>query len=66
MRHPHGDGMTPAEQNKAYLYRSKVDRLEGQVEALIEATQSQAKKIEKLEKEIGNFRGLKGLASSLR
>lgn len=41
--------MTPAEKNVAYSYRSKVDRLIGQVEALIEAGRRDAKKIEVLE-----------------
>lgn len=46
---PFGDGMTPAERNVAWNYRSKVDRLIGQVEALIESGRRDAKKIEALE-----------------
>lgn len=41
--------MTPAERNVAWNYRSKVDRLIGQVEALIESGRRDAKKIEALE-----------------
>ena len=57
-----GDGMTPAEKNLAYSYRSKVDRLEGQVQALIEAGRRDAMKIEKLE---GKQRRLDELRANL-
>jgi hypothetical protein len=43
--------MTPAEKNVAYNYRSKVDRLEGQVEALLQTVYDHARKIEQLEDE---------------
>jgi hypothetical protein len=46
---PFGDGMTPAEKNVAYNYRSKVDRMEGQIEALLQTVYDHARKIELLE-----------------
>lgn len=56
----HGDGMTPAEQNRDYQdkleinaqllsHLSKISRLEGQVESLLEEARSQAKRIQDLE-----------------
>ncbi|NGX45696.1 MAG: hypothetical protein K940chlam2_00853 [Chlamydiae bacterium] len=56
----------PTREETILALPSSVSRLEGQVEALIETVQKQAKKIEKLEEEMVGLRGLKGLASSLR
>lgn len=41
--------MTPAEKNLAYSYRSKVKRLEGQVEALLKTVKNHANRIEEIE-----------------
>lgn len=41
--------MTPAEKKLLHVYKSKFDRLTGQVEALIEAVHRDAKKIEEIE-----------------
>ena len=66
MTHDHDRAKINRANSRISVLQSQVDRLEGRVDAALEAVREQAKKIEKLEKEIGNFRGLKGLASSLR
>ncbi len=65
-----GDGMTPAEKNRDYqdkleinaellLHLSKISRLEGQVKGLLEAVQSQAKSIQKLQDKQSKLDGLR-------
>lgn len=44
----------------------KINSLEGTIKDLAKVVKSQSKKINKLEKEMIDFRGLKGLASCLR
>jgi len=66
MTHDHDRSRINSAHSKISVLRSEVDLQKGRVDAALEAVSEQAKKIEKLEKEIGNFRGLKGLASSLR